>query len=70
MKTTLGQKSLVLWKQNQNKTNIYVNGGNDVHLFLKGNYLNMFKTIKDNKMITAYKKRLSGKNNNIKTITH
>ena len=47
MKTTLGQKSLVLWKQNQNKTNIYVNGGNDMHLFLKGNYLNMFKTIKD-----------------------
>ena len=47
MKTTLGQKSLVLWKQNQNKTNIYVNGGNDVRLFLKGNYLNMFKTIKD-----------------------
>ena len=70
MKTTLGKKSLVLWKQNQNKTNIYVNGGNDVRLFLKGNYLNMFKTIKDNEMITSYKKRLSGKNNNIKTITH
>ena len=61
MKTTLGQKSLVLWKQNQNKTNIYVKGGNDVHLFLKGNYLNMFKTIKDNEMITAYKNGLVAK---------
>ena len=61
MKTTLGQKSLVLWKQNQNKTNIYVKGGNDVRLFLKGNYLNMFKTIKDNEMITAYKNGLVAK---------
>ena len=61
MKTTLGKKSLVLWKQNQNKTNIYVNGGNDMHLFLKGNYLNMFKTIKDNEMITAYKNGLVAK---------
>ena len=61
MKTTLGQKSLVLWKQNQNKTNIYVKGGNDVRLFLKGNYLNMFKTIKDDEMITAYKNGLVAK---------
>ena len=61
MKTTLGQKSLVLWKQNQNKTNIYVSGGNDVRLFLKGNYLNMFKTIKDSEMITAYKNGLVAK---------
>ena len=61
MKTTLGQKSLVLWKQNQNKTNIYVNGGNDVRLFLKGNYLNMFKTIKDNEMIITYKNGLVAK---------
>ena len=61
MKTTLGKKSLVLWKQNQNKTNIYVKGGNDARLFLKGNYLNMFKTIKDNEMITAYKNGLVAK---------
>lgn len=45
MKTILSQKSLVLWKQNQNKTNIYVNGGNDIRLVLKDNYLNVFKTI-------------------------
>ena len=45
MKTILSQKSLVLWQQNKNKTNIYVNGGNDIRLFLKDNYLNVFKTI-------------------------
>lgn len=47
MKTILDQKSLVFWKQNQNGTNIYVNGGKDIHLFLKDNYLNVFKTIRD-----------------------
>ena len=47
MKTILDSKSLVFWKQNQNGTNIYVNGGKDIHLFLKDNYLNVFKTIRD-----------------------
>lgn len=45
MKTISSDKSLVFWKQNQNGTNIYVNGGKNMCLFLKDNYLNVFKTI-------------------------
>lgn len=47
MNTITSKKSLVFWEQNQNKTNIYVNGGTDIKLFLKDNYINVFKKLRD-----------------------
>lgn len=47
MKTISSDKSLVFWKQNANRANIFVNGGTDMRLFLKHNYLNVFSHLRD-----------------------
>lgn len=47
MKTISSDKSLVFWKQNMNKANIFVNGGKDMRLFLKHNYLNVFSCMRN-----------------------